>query len=353
MTSPGDDDLEVALRRALSAAASEVEPGADGLDKIRARIGGRQPRPWLFSVLSGVVDRVRHWTWDGHWAWRDSPARLRAFWERRSRWSKFPRRDIGWLRLVTALAGVALIAGVMLGVQPVRQAILQARTSMDGGSGSPRGNVGTEGNGTRAGGGGAPTADSATPGGGGPTGQAGSAVVPGASPTPAAHSASSTGCVSTVLPVVADAEPSQASAAPEASGTASAAQAPASASPTSSSATPAQLYYTNTNANTDAPTCPVAPLTGSPTPTPAGSSSPAPAPSDVPSTPAYTPPTTDPSQEPTPTPTAGSPSPTDDPPSRRPSDPPTSGRPGKPGRPHRPHHESGDGQSGDGQSGRR
>jgi hypothetical protein len=350
MTSPGDDDLEAALRRALSAAAGEVEPGADGLDKIRARIGGRQPRPWLFSVFSGVVDRVRHWTWIGHWAWRDSPARLRAFWERRSRRSKFPRRDIGWLRPVTALAGVALIAGVMVGVQPVRQAILQARTSMDGGE-SPAGNVGTEGNGTPVGGGGAPTADGATPG-GGETGQAGSAPVPGESPTPAAHSASSTGCVSSVLPVVADAEPSQASVAPEASATASATQALASASPTSSSATPAQPYYANTS--TDAPTCPVAPLTSSPAPTPADSSSPAPTPSDVPSTPAYTPPMTDPSPEPTPT--AGSPSPTADPPSWRPSDPPTSGRPGrpgKPGKPRRPHHESGDQQSGDRQSGRR
>ena len=66
MTSPGDDRLEGALRRALSDAGSAVEPGADGLDKIRARIGDRPPRPWLLSLLSGLVDRVRHWTWRGH-----------------------------------------------------------------------------------------------------------------------------------------------------------------------------------------------------------------------------------------------------------------------------------------------
>jgi hypothetical protein len=340
MTSPGDDELEEALRRALSAAAGEVEPGADGLDKIRARIGGRQPRPWLLSVLSGVVDRVRHWTWGGHWAWRDSPSRLRAFWERRSRRSKFPRRDIGWLRPLTAVAGVALLAGVMLGVQPVRQAILQARTSLDGGGGAARDSVGTEGDGTRAGDGGAPTADGATPAGGGPGGQAGSAAVPGQSPAPATHSASSAGCVSTVLPVVADAEPSQASVVPEASGTASA-QAAAAASPTASSATPTQPYHTNA----DGPTCPGPVPTSSPTLTPAGSS-PAPTPSDGPSTPAYTPPETGPSQEPTPTPTASSPSPTADPPSGSPSDPPTSGRPGRPGKPHRPRHDSGDRRSG-------
>ena len=39
MTSPeDDDDLGEALRRALSEAASEVEPAKDGLDKIRTRL---------------------------------------------------------------------------------------------------------------------------------------------------------------------------------------------------------------------------------------------------------------------------------------------------------------------------
>ena len=70
MTSPEDDDLEQALRRALSAAADEIEPGPDGLEKIRARIGDRRPRPWLLSVVFGVLGRVRHWTWRGHWAWQ-------------------------------------------------------------------------------------------------------------------------------------------------------------------------------------------------------------------------------------------------------------------------------------------
>jgi len=59
MTSPEDNSLEEALRRALSNAASEVEPGTDGLDKIRARIGNRPSRPWLFSVLVGLVVRVK------------------------------------------------------------------------------------------------------------------------------------------------------------------------------------------------------------------------------------------------------------------------------------------------------
>src|ERR1700747_512669 len=118
MTSPGGDDLEETLRRALSAAANEVQPGADGLDKIRARIGNRPPRPWLVSVLSGVVDRVRYWTWRGHWAWPGSLPGLHALLGLRSRWSNFPRWswNIRSLRIVTALAGVAVIAGVILGV---------------------------------------------------------------------------------------------------------------------------------------------------------------------------------------------------------------------------------------------
>src|ERR1700722_2901400 len=123
MTSPEDDDPEEALRRALSEAVSRVEPGADGLDKIRARIGNRPPRPWPLSVLFGLIDRVRNWTWHGHWAWQDSLPRPRAFWRPRSRRSNFPGRGTAGLRLVTVLAGIAAIAGISLGVSPFRNAI--------------------------------------------------------------------------------------------------------------------------------------------------------------------------------------------------------------------------------------
>src|SRR5215831_639445 len=68
MTAP-EDDLEKALREALSAAANRVEPGADGLDRIRARIGKRPPQPWLLSMASGAFERARYWVWRGHWAW--------------------------------------------------------------------------------------------------------------------------------------------------------------------------------------------------------------------------------------------------------------------------------------------
>jgi hypothetical protein len=148
MTSPGDDEgLEDELRRALSEAASGVEPNADGLDKIRARIAGRPPRPRLTSVLFGIVERVRNWTWRGHWAWPDRLSRLvEDRWPRLRRGS-FPRRGTGSLRLAAVFAAVAVIASVTLGVQPLRNAILQASTALQGGGGTQRATVGTDANG--------------------------------------------------------------------------------------------------------------------------------------------------------------------------------------------------------------
>ena len=70
--------LEDALRRALSDAVSGIEPGSDGLDNIRARIGGRPPRPWLLAVLAGAAERVKSVTWRGHWAWPGLPPSIRS-----------------------------------------------------------------------------------------------------------------------------------------------------------------------------------------------------------------------------------------------------------------------------------
>lgn len=135
MTSPEDDDHEEAVRRALSEDARKVEPSSGGLDKIRARIAGRPPRPWLVSVFSGFVERVRNFTWRGHWArppWLSRLAEVR--WPRLRR-GRFPGREITPLRLAAALAAVAVIALITLGVQPLRDAILQTGTALQGGSG--------------------------------------------------------------------------------------------------------------------------------------------------------------------------------------------------------------------------
>ncbi len=267
MTSPEDDGLEEALRRALSDAASEVEPGADGLDKIRARIGDRPPRPWLLSVLSGLVDRVRHWTWRGHWAWQDSlPRAQRLSGSADHDGATFRDRDIGWLRFVTVLAGVAVLAGIALGVQPFRHAILQASSSLNGGGGPPRGRRGNRGQ-RDAGhaGGGTPTAGTVAQVAGRPASprHRGSEVArprrrtrpraPGARPPRAtgrgrprsrARQAVARQTAGISVPRV---------------GTAPAARALAPLS--ASSATPAQPVYTSTSV----PTCPVARPTRTPT----------------------------------------------------------------------------------------
>ena len=320
MTSPEDDGLEEALRRALSDAASELDPGTDGLDKIRARIGNRPSRPWLFSVLAGLVDRIRHWTWRGHWAWQESLPRLGTLRERRSRRDNFPGWGIGF-RFVTVLAGIAVVASVALGVQPFRHAILQASDSLKGGGGPPRGSAGTEGNGTQASSGSPTTAAVASS-----SGQASQVRTTASGRTAVPHpTTSGARCVSTVLPVLSGAKPTETSTGPEASVTVPS-TAEASSAPSSSPATPTQPVYTNMNAAT----CPVAlpskttKTTKTPTPTPtSSSSSPDPAPSNVAPTQESSPAWTDPAQSPTPTPTPSGSSPTSDPPSSRPSDPPS------------------------------
>lgn len=319
MTSPEDNGLEEALRRALSDAAGEVEPGTDGLDKIRARIGNRPPRPWLFSVLAGLIGRVRHWPWRGHWAWQDSLPRLAALQERRSRRGNFQESGVGWLRFVTVLGGIAVLASIALGVQPFRHAILQASSSLNGGGGPPRGSTGTEGGGTQASAGGGTQSAGTVGAGSGQASQPG-ATATAKSPTSGPRPTSSARCVSTALPVVTDAKPSRASVAPVASGTASPTKVPSSLG--ASSDMPAQSVYTNTSV----PTCPVAATTRKTTPTPASSSSSsAPTPSYVPPTQSSAPTGTDPTPSqtptPTPTPTASGSSPTGDPPSSSPADP--------------------------------
>jgi hypothetical protein len=208
-SSPGDG-LEDALRRALSDAVSEVEPGAGGFDRIRARIGRRPPRPWLIAVLAGAAERARSWTWRGHWAWPGlPPVRAHPPWLTRRprqrngvpageagrrgdtslRQGALDRRPIGWLWLAAALAGVTVIASVSLGLQPVRQAIIQASTTVLHGGPDPQrsGGADTDGAGARtttdgtspASGGGA-TASGARPG---PTGPSGPMSGAGAAPS--------------------------------------------------------------------------------------------------------------------------------------------------------------------------
>jgi hypothetical protein len=295
MTSPEDDGLEDALRRALSDAASEVEPGTDGLDKIRTRIAGRPPRPWLLSVLSGAVDRVRNWTWRGHWAWPSWLSRLAEV-----RWPRLRRGNFpGWgnwsLRLAAVFAAVAVIASVTLGVRPFRNAILQASTALQGGgSGSHQTTAGTEGNGTQTVEGGTGTSPASPV----PSGQSSTGSAASASRTSngAKSPASAAKCQPSALPVVSSTKPSLTDD-PSASATSPATATPSPAASTQASAQP---VYTNTSPVT----CPVAAPTQSPT------QSPTPTPSAAAATPTDTPTSSDPTTSGDPTggyPTSGDP----------------------------------------------
>lgn len=296
MTSPDDDNLEERLRQALSEAAGGVEAGSDGLDKIRARIGGRRPRPWLFSVLFGVVAWVCSWTWRGHWAWQNSLPGLAALREWRSRRSRFPRWGIGWLRVVTVLAGAGVIAGVMLGVQPVRQAILQSSTSQNGSGTPPRSGADTEGNGTQANNGSGPPTGGGTHPASARAGQGSTTTSSRKTPTAAPRPTSSAGCAASSPPVAAGGAPSPTNVTPDTARTVPATR--VSTPATSSPAPPAQPSPAITNVTT----CPVKP-TSSPTPTPAASSSSAaPTPTDVSSAPMVTPTENRPTEQPTATP---------------------------------------------------
>lgn len=289
MTSPEDDGLEEALRRALSEAAGEVEPGGDGLDKIHARIGGRPPRHWLLSVILGLVERVRYWTWQGHWVWPTSLPKIPGLRGTRSRRSNFPGWGFGSLRLVVVLGAIAVIAAVTLGIQPFRHAILQASAALNGGGGPQQVSARTEGNGapTIAGGSGTPAAGGAPSGGG----QAGAGPTPSAAARPHTekpHPAPTPKCAPTTSSVAKGAQSSLTDVTPHVSGTTPSTQVTGPLAP-SPAASP-QPYSTSTA------TCPVASPTASPTPTPTSSPwSPVPTPSATSPTPTYT----DPSPWPT------------------------------------------------------
>jgi hypothetical protein len=209
MTAP-DDGLEAALRKALSAAASQVEPGDGGLERILVRTGGATPRSWPASVTVEALRRARHWVWRGHWAWQDSgfwqvphgplQGQLADWWRRArgtrvSAWlagvpadaaaliggslvhDSLSRRSHGlmWIRLVAGLAAAASITAVTVADPPLRAALVQVSAT-----------VFTGGNGVLQ------------PGTGGPGGTGGRAA--GATGTPGASPSGSAGALTSTLP---------------------------------------------------------------------------------------------------------------------------------------------------------
>lgn len=135
-----DRDLEQALRRALSAAVGGVEPGADGLERIRARTGRHPPQPWLLSIGSAAIERARGWFLRGRLAWpapRLSPRHARPRPPTAPRLGSAIVAGANWVRPVAVLSGIAFIAAISLALPPLRQAIVQvSSTVLTGGQAS-------------------------------------------------------------------------------------------------------------------------------------------------------------------------------------------------------------------------
>ena len=335
MTTP-DGGMEEALRWGLAETLGQIKPGADGLERIHARIGGRPPRPWLLAVGADTAAAARHWVWRGHWspAWPAAlpalpapaslalPGVLRRPWLALPRLRRLPRPgellrrsparrpahaaprvEVGWLRPVGVLAVIVMIASVSFGVQPFRQAIIQASNTVLSGPSQPSGGAGTDGDGTQtSNGAGSPGASPTSAGGHGRAGGAGTASSRGASPSPTVSAT----CASAVTTAVTSTPP--VSSAPTTPAVAvgktdarqlkaelllrsltPSARPSASPSPTPSCATPSPSVTAAPATSGGAPTTSATPSAGdtspapsiSPTPTPTSSPTPTPTPTDT------------------------------------------------------------------------
>jgi hypothetical protein len=159
MTGSGNDFGET-LRRALSA-AGQVEPTDDGLERIRAQVRARTPKPRLAAALSVVFpwpvyrllqyrtmvgDVLRQWLAAFIalsrrlvlWLSRNTTAAARELHQagtaagrpRHAAEHDPPSDHIGWIRPALAAASVAFAATLAMTVPPVRQAIVQLGSSV-------------------------------------------------------------------------------------------------------------------------------------------------------------------------------------------------------------------------------
>jgi hypothetical protein len=274
MTAP-EDDLEKALRQALSAAVSQVEPAADGLDRIRARTSRRLPQPWLLSIASAAIGRARNYVRRGYDALRE-------------------HFFLGTTVSRVALGvGIAFLACIGLAVSPLRQTIVQVgSTVLTGNSG-----------GGKSGGGGTPTGTGTETGSGrnsrGASRTAKGSPAPGSTrqsqckPVATDGTASVTGIVAITLASPAQGPSDEAKVLPFR--TRPAPQCSASASPAASASPPAVASLTPVaSPSGTAPASSAASPSMSPSPTPASSPSAASTPTASPtgSGPATSPPAT-------------------------------------------------------------
>jgi hypothetical protein len=133
-----------ALRRALHTAADQLEPAADGLQRIQARVSHRRPMPLPIAWVDVALTRLSLRIPDGAWtAWdraavqvkgalaRYVPAQARAL---------SGRLRLGWMRPVAAMSVVAfIVAAVVYMAIGVPQALYPTGISSPAGHGQKGG----------------------------------------------------------------------------------------------------------------------------------------------------------------------------------------------------------------------
>jgi hypothetical protein len=120
---PGDHEP---FRRALHAAAEQLEPTGDGLARIKARISHRRPMPWPIAWIDVALTRLSLRIPEGVWsAWDKVALQLKSAFER---FLPAPARALsgrlGWMRPVAAMSvAVFIVAAVVYMAIEVPQAV--------------------------------------------------------------------------------------------------------------------------------------------------------------------------------------------------------------------------------------
>jgi hypothetical protein len=144
-----------AFRRALHAAAEQVEPAGDGLDRIQARVSHRRPMPWPLAWVDVALTRLSLRIPDGVWSVWDKVAlqlqtALDRFLPAPAR-AMSGRLRLGWVRPVAAMSvAVFIVAAVVsMAIEVPQYVSPQAATgpqsSGDGGSARTGGSSGAPG----------------------------------------------------------------------------------------------------------------------------------------------------------------------------------------------------------------
>jgi hypothetical protein len=146
---------EAALRRALHAAADQVDPSGDGLEKIRQRVRHRRPMPMAIAWVDVVLTKLSLGLPDGFWVVWDRIALevrsvVRHFWPEQGRRAQPERTWLGWARPLAAMSAVVFIVAAVVytavGVSNVIAPLGHAQPSGHNGSGQRAGS-GQNGNG--------------------------------------------------------------------------------------------------------------------------------------------------------------------------------------------------------------